>query len=1046
MNHRIKLLGSLAIEENGRISRIMNSTRGCALVAYLIYTDAVQSREKIADLLWEASSTRQSLSRLRELLPRLRKWMPEVQTTRQTVAFVPMADSFVDLLALRDGLAAADLSTRDEALRLYHGDFLANFHLEGAPYFNEWLLLVREQLRQQVLDAHRRLCAVYAEQKAWDLGVDVARRWLVLESLDEVAHRWLIQLLANDDQLTAARQAYQSCRQILWQELEIEPEPATTDLAQQVADRGGTAISLPELTSLEPLTAANLAEPGPLPARAILPYLRNRDFVGREVFLLRLAAILGAETADVRPPLAAITGMGGVGKTQTAVEFCYRYGRYFAGGVYWLNFAEAHNVAEEVALMGSERGLGLYREKDQLTLADRTGQVQRAWQETTPRLLIFDNCEDESLLADWLPVSGGCRVLLTCRRGQWARELGVTAVPLNSLQQTESVTLIQRLAPRIATTDAVQIAQEVGHLPLALHLAASFLNRYQQLPIATYLAQLRDENLLQHPSLRGQGTTYSPTKHELNVARTYAISLEQLDPTNDVDSMARQLLSHLICFVPGEPIPSDLLRVTILTDETDIERLLLLEDGLSRLVALGFIRIVSGDRVAVHRLVTAFTVGVMGENGEAVRAVEQTLIDKLVIFWEKELHFGTLPFAANQLRHAAERALPRQDEAAASLANHLGRHLFDILLLEEAEPYLLSALALRETLLGEVMDTAVTLTNLGALRFRQGHIAEAKSYFERAATICENVLGLEHPKTARSINNLAIIYSRQGNYTTAKNYYEKSLAIYDRILTTDDPMIPMILTNMGILFRRMGQYDASCHAIQRALALREANLGPNHLTTMDTLHTWGFTELQAGRYATAATHFERVLAVRRKALGKENGMTALTQFNLAKLHIIHGRYVEAEADLQSCLVNLKKGYGADHHSVTMVLAYLGDLVRRQGRDDEAAAYFEEMAQRLTAVSPAESPELLHLLTDWHLQQAAWAEAKATLEQSQAICEEMLDKLHPFWGQACLRLGEWHWHQGAKEVARTFFEEARAVLITAVAPTHIDFLRLQKYLV
>ena len=66
-------------------------------------------------------------------------------------------------------------------------------------------------------------------------------------------------------------------------------------------------------------------------------------------------------------------------------------------------------MAEEVAAVGSERGLGLFRETEKLTLTDQIGRVQRALQEPVPRLLVFDHCEDEALLGRWLPVTGGAR-------------------------------------------------------------------------------------------------------------------------------------------------------------------------------------------------------------------------------------------------------------------------------------------------------------------------------------------------------------------------------------------------------------------------------------------------------------------------------------------------------------------------------------------------------------------------------------------------------------------------------------------------------------
>ena len=150
----------------------------------------------------------------------------------------------------------------------------------------------------------------------------------------------------------------------------------------------------------------------PTPHRMLLP--ANPRFVGREGDLLALARAL-------RPGgVAAITtGIGGVGKTQLASEFAHRYGQYFAGGVFWLSFADPAGVGTEIAACGEAGALGLYADADELTIAERVQKVYQTWEQPIPRLLIFDNCEDEALLAARLPRSGGCRVLVTSRSGQW---------------------------------------------------------------------------------------------------------------------------------------------------------------------------------------------------------------------------------------------------------------------------------------------------------------------------------------------------------------------------------------------------------------------------------------------------------------------------------------------------------------------------------------------------------------------------------------------------------------------------------------------------
>jgi hypothetical protein len=91
----------------------------------------------------------------------------------------------------------------------------------------------------------------------------------------------------------------------------------------------------------------------------------------------------------------------------------HRYGRFFAGGVYWLSFASADEVPLQVAACAAP---GL----EARPLEERVQRVRDAWQSAVPRLLVFDNCEEESLLDAWRPPSGGCRVLVTSRRSRWS--------------------------------------------------------------------------------------------------------------------------------------------------------------------------------------------------------------------------------------------------------------------------------------------------------------------------------------------------------------------------------------------------------------------------------------------------------------------------------------------------------------------------------------------------------------------------------------------------------------------------------------------------
>jgi hypothetical protein len=312
-----------------------------------------------------------------------------------------------------------------------------------------------------------------------------------------------------------------------------EPLPSSSPPA---ADRPARPTLAEAIKQFEILPLDTLPAPAALPPGSLMPLGRNPLFVGRERDLKTLARVLkGGETAAIgQVETAATTGLGGIGKTQLASEFVHRYGRFFEGGVFWLSFADPKAVPSEVAACGGVGFMELRPNFGDLTLGDQVNLVRAVWQEPMPRLLVFDNCEDPELLDRWRPPSGGCRILMTSRRADWEPTLGVKTLPLDVLQRDESLALLQYYYAQADDQILDAIAAELGDLPLALHLAGSYLARYRRaITPAQYLAQLRDPALLEHPSLKGSGI--SPTRHDQNAFRTIALSHDKLDPDDPVD-------------------------------------------------------------------------------------------------------------------------------------------------------------------------------------------------------------------------------------------------------------------------------------------------------------------------------------------------------------------------------------------------------------------------------------------------------------------------------------------------------------------------------
>jgi DNA-binding SARP family transcriptional activator len=270
MSLQFNLLGSLSIETDGGPSDLLKGPKGCALVAYLIVTRQAHTREFLADLLWEATTTAQALHNLRALLNRIRDLVPELQITRTILVFQPLAETTVDFLSLQavldQDLAQIDLSQLDSALQWYRGDLLAKFYLEGAPRFEEWLALERERLRQKVHAAYQWLCKTYLDREQWTEGLALAQRWLSLDPLNEEAVRACMQSLAARGEPGAGLQRYETFRQQLWRQFEFDPEPATATLAARLTElleeqRQGTAwkhINMP--------ICLNLARCRPIPS------------------------------------------------------------------------------------------------------------------------------------------------------------------------------------------------------------------------------------------------------------------------------------------------------------------------------------------------------------------------------------------------------------------------------------------------------------------------------------------------------------------------------------------------------------------------------------------------------------------------------------------------------------------------------------------------------------------------------------------------------------------------------------------------------------
>ncbi len=794
-----------------------------------------------------------------------------------------------------------------------------------------------------------------------------------------------------------------------------------------------------------------LPDLAPLPPGSRMPLSHNPLFVGRLNDLLAVArAIKGGESVSVvQSEITAASGMGGIGKTQLASEFVHHYGQFFAGGVFWLSFADAEAVPVEIAACGGAGFMELRPDFSALSLNEQVRLVRAGWQSPLPRLLVFDNCEDESLLEQWRPTTGGCRLLVTSRRVQWDAALGVRALPLDVLRREESIALLCKHRPDLLASDDEldAIAAEVGDLPLALHLAGKYLARYRHtVTTRDYLVQLRGPAPLNHPSFQGSGL--SPTKHHQHVAGALALSYEQLDVTQPIAATALHLLARAAYFAPGELIPSDLLAATLGTSSKFSEAMTLIEDALTRLVELGLLEMAHDQALRLHRLIAAY-VRERSHPADAQGDVERALLEIAIRLNDMS---DVLPMMALQrhLRHVTDAALARQDAIAGNLCEAMGHHLWMIQDYSGAHTYLEQALATRErSRTCEPLKIAASYNLLALLAQSEGDLEQARNLFEQALAIWQVHLGPNHETTATEHHNLGYVFLMQGDFDQAQKHLRHALIVRKRRYHLFHIDTARSLNHLGYLSFKQGQYRAARRYLKLALKIREKVLPPINPGTAQTLDFLGQVAHMQADYDAAWGYHERALTMRQALFGEIHRDTAESYYNLGRVLHMQGDYVKSQSHLEQARSINMPILGPNNYDTAVILHSLGCLLRDLGEYTEAQAYLEQALSSWEQQVGLDYPEAATTIHHLGLLFEAQGDEKRThdyIERALAIRMARLGADHPDVAESFNDFGSLLNKQGDNVRAQHCFEHALAICKQRLGPGHPLTLKVQANLV
>ena len=469
-----------------------------ALLAYLVLEGhRPHSRQVLSGLLWPDQPQERAFANLRTTLRRLRQSLDETApgitdhalvTTRQALQVLP--DAFnVDALTV-DSLTAACathahadvmacaacLARLAQVVTLYRGDLLPGFSLPDAPPFEEWLVIQREVTQQQALKALHILAEASIRRGQYDQALAHATRQLTLDPYRENAYRQTMRALASSGQRAAAVAQYERWAETLRNELGVEPERETTEVAEEIrAGRFRPAI--------EPQAAPAIPDLLPAAATALPAYVS--PFVGREQALSEVIAVL--DQPDIR--LLSIVGAGGMGKTRLAVEVArLRQNRYPDGVVFvpLASLTEPSAIAPALATALGLTGRGV----------DPHLAVMQALRHRHV-LIVLDNfehlLEGAEGLVDLLQMAPGVQVVVTSRerlnvRGEHVYPVQGMAYDLTgTLTKAASLPAVRlfvqsarRIRPGFELTGAslahvLRICHLVQGMPLGLELAAAWV-------------------------------------------------------------------------------------------------------------------------------------------------------------------------------------------------------------------------------------------------------------------------------------------------------------------------------------------------------------------------------------------------------------------------------------------------------------------------------------------------------------------------------------------------------------------------------------------
>ncbi|KFY67480.1 hypothetical protein V496_01551 [Pseudogymnoascus sp. VKM F-4515 (FW-2607)] len=686
----------------------------------------------------------------------------------------------------------------------------------------------------------------------------------------------------------------------------------------------------------------------------IVPFSQDEHFIGREDILDQLE-LGGQQEASKRHTRHALVGLGGVGKSQIAIEYAYRRQKHRPQiSVFWIHsstktrFEQGYQeMAARLELPGRDDPKANVLRLVYNWLSD---EANGQW------LMILDNVDDRSVflgnndvvvsprdqatnsqppLETFLPQSRNGSILITSRNSTAANNLVDTfgkLILVEPMKQKDSVDLLKTKIPvaKYSEADLKELAEALEGIPLAITHAAAYIRSNQRVTVSIYLGLFRESEANQANLMNNNETKDLRRDHSIRhaVITTWQISFDQIQRTS---TEAADLLS-LMCMFDRQSIPERLLHNN--TDQ------LLFEDSIAPLVNFSLIREHSeGGAFEMHRLVQLSTRKWVELNGqlEKWRSEAIKITARLLPGGDYETWSDCQILLPHVRTVMSFKATDQQDLLrAAAINTRLGWYYMLKGEAIRAEPILKEAVVVRERELGvNHPDTLTSVSNLASVLQSQGRYEEAESMNRRALEGSERELGINHPGTLTSVSNLASVLQSQGRYEEAEPINRRALEGYARELGVNHPKTLSIISNLASVLQSQGRYDEAESMNRRALEGRERELRVNHPDTLTSVSNLASVLQSQGRYEEAELMNRRALEGSERELGINHPNTLTSVSNLASVLRSQGKYEAAESMNRRALEGSERELGVNHPNTLTSVNNLALVLQSQGRYEEA---------------------------------------------------------------------------------------------------------------